>query len=74
VVIEREAFVYQSVVFDDVVIEPGARINRAIVDKECRIRSGACLGYDHEADKARGCSISRAGIVVAPKGSDIGRV
>ena len=61
----------QSVIFDDVVIEPGARIRRAIVDKESRIRAGTSIGYDHEADKRKGCTISDNGIVVVPKGSDI---
>jgi len=71
VIVERGAYISQSVVFDDVYIEPGARIKRAIVDKECRIRAGAALGFDHEADKAQGCSISHSGIVVAPKGAEI---
>jgi len=72
VIVEREALVEESIVFDDVVIEPGARIRRAIIDKESRIQAGATLGYDAEADTRRGCTISEAGIVVVPKGSDIG--
>ena len=72
VVVERDALVEDSVVFDDVNIEPGARIRRAIIDKEVRIQSGASLGYDLEADKGRGCTISDAGIVVIPKGMNIG--
>ena len=72
VVVERDAVVEDSIVFDDVNIEPGARIRRAIIDKEVRIQSGASLGYDLEADKGRGCTISDTGIVVVPKGMDIG--
>jgi glucose-1-phosphate adenylyltransferase len=52
VIIERKALVNQSVIFDDVYIGPGARIHRAIIDKECRIHSGVSLGYEG-ADKAR---------------------
>ncbi len=74
VIVERNAEVKQSVVFDDAVIEPGARVMRAIVDKECIIRSGASIGFNAEMDKARGCSISRNGIVVVPKGIEIKRV
>jgi len=74
VVVERDAVVEDSIVFDDVNIEPGARIRRAIIDKEVRIQSGASLGYDLEADKGRGCTISDTGIIVAPKGIDIGVV
>jgi len=71
VVVEKEALVEQSVIFDDVVIDPGARIRRAIVDKECRIRAGASVGYDPVADKERGFTLSDNGIVVVPKGTDI---
>jgi glucose-1-phosphate adenylyltransferase len=73
VVVERDSLVEQSIVFDDVIIEPNAKIRRAIVDKECRIRAGSSIGYDREADKARGCIISDSGVTVVPKGADIGR-
>jgi glucose-1-phosphate adenylyltransferase len=73
VIVERDAVVEQSVIFDDVTIEPGASIKRAIVDKDVRIRAGASIGYDHGADKKRGCTISDGGIVVVPKGFDISR-
>jgi glucose-1-phosphate adenylyltransferase len=71
VVVESGALVESSIVFDDVIIEPGARVRQAIVDKESRIHAGASLGYDHEADKRRGCTISPFGVVVVPKGTDI---
>jgi glucose-1-phosphate adenylyltransferase len=73
VIVERDSSVTNSVVFDDVYIEPGAHIKRAIVDKECRIRSGATLGYDFAADRARGCTVTESGIVVVPKGTEINR-
>jgi glucose-1-phosphate adenylyltransferase len=71
--VERDATVEQSIIFDDVVIEPGVRMRRAIVDKESRIRAGATVGYDREMDKKRGCTISDNGIVVVPKGMEINR-
>jgi glucose-1-phosphate adenylyltransferase len=71
VVVEKEALVEDSVIFDDVVIDPGARVRRAIIDKESRIRAGAAIGYDRGADKERGFTISDNGIVVVPKGSDV---
>jgi glucose-1-phosphate adenylyltransferase len=73
VIVERDASVAQSVIFDDVYIEPSARIRRAIVDKECRVRAGALLGYDAAADIARGCTVTDSGIVVVPKSTDINR-
>jgi len=71
VVVERDALVEDSIVFDDVTIEPHARIRRAIIDKEATIHAHASLGYDPEADKRRGCTISDTGIVVVPKGMDV---
>lgn len=71
VVVERGAEIEQSVIFDDVIIEPGARVRRAIIDKQSRIRAGASIGYDKEADKSKGCTISDSGIAVVPKGTEI---
>jgi glucose-1-phosphate adenylyltransferase len=59
------------VIFDDVLIEPGARVRRAIIDKACKILAGASIGYDHRMDKARGCTVTGSGIVVIPKGTEI---
>lgn len=73
VVVERGAVVERSIVFDDAIIEPGARIRRAIVDKRVRVRAGASLGYDAEADRRRGCVVSDSGIVVVPIGTDMER-
>ncbi len=74
VIVERGAIAEQSVIFDDVIIEPGARVRRTIVDKGSRIQAGASIGYDPEADRRRGCTISDMGIVVVPRGVDIGPV
>ncbi len=71
VIIERDSDVESSILFDDVTIEPFVRIKRAIIDKEVIVKSGALLGYNFEADKQRGCTISDSGIVVVPKGVEI---
>jgi glucose-1-phosphate adenylyltransferase len=52
VIMERDTSVRQAVIFDNVLFEPGAKIRRAIIDKNCRIRTGAALGYDPAPDKA----------------------
>jgi len=72
VIVEIDALVEESIIFDDVTVEPHARIRRAIIDKEARIQTGASIGYDLAADKRRGCTISDRGIVVIPKRMDIG--
>ena len=73
VVVERDGFIEESIIFDDVNIEPGARIKRTIIDTEVRIRSGVSIGYDLEADARKGCTISDKGIVVVPEGMVIGK-
>jgi glucose-1-phosphate adenylyltransferase len=71
VVIEKDSIVEESIIFDDVNIGPGVRIRKAIIDKKSVIRSGVRLGYDHNADSARGCTISDTGIVVVPRAAVI---
>jgi len=71
VIVERDALVEQSVIFDDVIIEPGARLRRAIVDKRTVIRAGVSVGHNPQEDKKRGFMISDNGIVIVPKGMDV---
>ena len=71
VVIERDSSVEESIIFDDVSIGPGVRIRKSIVDKKTIIRSGVRLGYNYEADKYRGCTISDTGIIVTPRAAVI---
>ena len=73
VIVERDAVVEMSIIFNDVIIEPHARVRRAIIDKECRIRSGVSLGYNIETDKKAGCRVTDTGIVIVPRGAEIGR-
>ena len=74
VVVERGALVVNSVVFDDTIIEPDVRINRAIVDKQCIVQAGTSIGYNAELDKKRGFHVSPGGVVVIPKGSVVSAV
>jgi glucose-1-phosphate adenylyltransferase len=71
VIVERGALVVNSVVFDDVIIEPDVRINRAIIDKQCVIEAGTSIGYSQDQDKKRGFHVSPSGIVVIPKGTTV---
>ncbi len=63
--------VYDSILMEGVNVGRYAKIKRAIIDKQSRIRAGASIGYDKEADKSKGCTISDSGIVVVPRGTDI---
>lgn len=74
VIVERGAYVSGSVIFDDTIIEPDVRINKAIIDKQCVIEAGALIGYDAELDKQHGFQVSPGGIVVIPKGTTVNAV
>ncbi|MFX4272596.1 glucose-1-phosphate adenylyltransferase [Propionibacteriaceae bacterium Y1685] len=69
--IEKGADVDESVLLSGAKVGPGAVIKRAILDKNVVVEAGARLGIDHEADRARGCTVSESGIVVVPKGLTI---
>jgi glucose-1-phosphate adenylyltransferase len=74
VIVERGALVVNSVVFDDTIIEPDVRVNRAIVDKQCIVQAGTSIGYNAELDKKRDFHVSPGGVVVIPKGSTVSAV
>ncbi|RME30771.1 glucose-1-phosphate adenylyltransferase [Candidatus Woesearchaeota archaeon] len=63
-----DAFIEEAVLQGYNVLEPGAVVRRAIIDKGVRVPSGVTVGVDREADRARGFHISAGGIVVVPKG------
>jgi glucose-1-phosphate adenylyltransferase len=71
VTVEKDASIEESVIFDDVIIEPATRIRRAIIDKEVKIRTGVSIGYDLEKDIRRGCTVLDSNIVIVPKGTEI---
>jgi glucose-1-phosphate adenylyltransferase len=71
VIVEKDAVIEDSIIFDDVTIEPRAKIKRAIVDKGVTIRADVQIGYDPDADRRRGCTVSEKGIVVIPRDAEI---
>jgi glucose-1-phosphate adenylyltransferase len=58
------ALVEDCVIMDNCDIGRHAKIRRAIVDKNVRIPEGLEVGYDLEADSARGWHVTDSGIVV----------
>jgi glucose-1-phosphate adenylyltransferase len=66
------SWVEESILFDNVDIGRHARIRKAIIDKDVHIPPGIEIGYDHDADRRRGFTISEGGIVVVPKGMNLG--
>ncbi len=71
VAVERRADVFGSILMDNVVIGPGARVHRAILDKNVHIAPNATVGFDPQADLARGYHVDEAsGITVVSKAPD----
>ncbi len=54
--------------FDYVRVGAGARVNRAILDKNVELAPGATVGVDRERDLARGFTVTDSGITVVGKG------
>jgi glucose-1-phosphate adenylyltransferase len=68
VTIESGAKVVDTIVFERVLIGENAVIQRAILDKDVVIAPGATVGVDHDADRARGFTVTDSGITVVGKG------
>jgi glucose-1-phosphate adenylyltransferase len=62
------AEIEDSIIFADVNIGRGAKIRRAIIDKGVDIPAGMHIGYDEDADRRNGCTISESGVRVIAKG------
>ena len=57
----------ESVLFSNVNVGRGAKIRRAIIDKEVDIPPYLTIGYDRELDQQRGFTVTENGIVVVGK-------
>jgi glucose-1-phosphate adenylyltransferase len=66
--VESGAKVVDSVVFERVRIEGRSTVQRAILDKDVVVESGATVGVDHDADRRRGLTVTDSGITVVGKG------
>jgi glucose-1-phosphate adenylyltransferase len=71
VIIDSGAKVVDAVVFERVHIGENAVIQRAILDKDVIIAPGATVGVDHDADRARGLTVTESGITVVGKGETV---
>ncbi len=62
-----------AVLFEHVQVGAGARIARAIIDKNAVLEDGATVGVDRERDLARGFTVTETGITVVGKGMRVER-
>ncbi len=51
------ASIKDSILFDEVNVGRHAQIKRAIIDKGVKVPPGTMIGYDHDADRARGFTL-----------------
>lgn len=61
------AEVTDSILLDYVSIGRHAKIRRAIIDKGVHIPDGETVGYDADADRARGYTVTESGVTVIAK-------
>ena len=62
--VNSNAVVEDCVIMDNCDIGRRAKLKRAILDKNVRIKPDTEVGYDPEADRARGWHVTESGIVV----------
>lgn len=67
------ALVEDSILFDGVEVSRGARIRRAILDKNVVVPEGFTIGHDQELDRSRGFTLSDEGLTVIAKDEDLSR-
>jgi len=60
-----------AVLFDHVRVGQGARVHRAILDKNVVLADGATVGVDRERDLDRGFTVTDSGITVVGKGVQV---
>jgi glucose-1-phosphate adenylyltransferase len=65
--VDRGAVVEDSVLFDEVAVGSGAEVRRAVLDKRVRVRPGARVGHDPEADRRRGFVVTTDGVTCVPE-------
>ena len=70
VYVEEGAQVIDSIVFDDTIIAKDAVVHRSIIDKECHVAQGCCIGYgdDYVPNKDEPVYLN-CGITVIGKGA-----
>lgn len=72
--LQERSQINRSVLLSGVRVGAAAVVDNAILDKNAIVPPGAQVGVDHEADRARGYTVSAGGITVVGKGVTVTRV
>jgi len=67
--VHRGSYIEDSVLLSGCDIGEGARMRRALLDKNCTIEAGAEFGWDVDADRERFPFMSDSGLIILPKGT-----
>ena len=65
--INSYSLVEDSILFENVTVGRNVKIRKAIIDKNVVIPDGSTIGYNHEADRSHGYTVTESGIVVVPR-------
>ena len=65
--INSHSRVEDSILFENVAVGRHARIRRAIIDRDTTIPDNCEIGYDADADRRAGYTVTDSGIVVVPR-------
>lgn len=65
--INSYSLVEDSILFENVTVGRHVKIRKAIIDKNVVIPDGSTIGYDLEADRNNGYTVTDSGIVVVPR-------
>ena len=71
--VRENAKIDRSVLLNNVWIGRNAIVRKAILDKNVVVADGAQVGVDHEADLARGYTVSEGGVTIVPKGVTVSK-
>lgn len=65
--INSYSLIEDSILFENVTVGRNVKIRKTIIDKNVIIADGSEIGYDLEADKRNGYTVTESGIVVVPR-------
>ncbi|RLA39075.1 MAG: glucose-1-phosphate adenylyltransferase [Gammaproteobacteria bacterium] len=64
--INSYSLVEDSILFENVTVGRNVKIRKTIIDKNVVIPDGSTIGYNQEADRSHGYTVTESGIVVVP--------
>ena len=65
--INSYSLVEDSILFENVTVGRNVKIRKTIIDKNVVIPDGSTIGYNQEADRSHGYTVTESGIVVVPR-------